>query len=663
MQTNLREIDAMDMDVDSYVQSVIDASVNVVLFSVGGQVANYPTELPFHFKNPYMKGDLVGEAVKKLKENGIRVMARFDFSRLHESIALENPDWLYVGTLGNHVNYNGMVHTCINGDYQQKYGFDILKEAITAYPFDAIFFNMAGYVTGDYSQVNHGICQCENCKKRFREMTGHTLPVRNDMSDPVYRKYEEFKTITHTELNGRINKFIQDLDPNLVLTVYQAADEGIRRSESGTPYTSGDYWNYDATENVKRVLGSFKNMSPFDTYNHLKGMDYRHAATPPDIGRLFLPQQMFNGGALGIYFIGHLENQYDRVFLPYFKDIYKFHQTNEKLFTNLQPETRVALIQGTHQDNRGLMNLLIEEHIIFDLINASSVGGEHAPRPLEDYDAVILSNITNMDDELVSRIDEYVKNGGKLLATGFPGINDGTGESLDRIRLESLGVLPEYEMFTNPRSTYLLVTEDDKAILGLNEFKDFDLIMMNSRFLKARSNGSAKGFLNLVPNTMHGPPEKSYFTNADVTDVAGIFSNTFGSGKSVFIPWQIGAQYQWRGNNAQRALFMAALNNLLEVEQTLITDASPLIEMTHMSNRNGAFEWIGMLNHSGQIGNSFRKQVEIRNTTIRFKPLKPVKEIHLMRVGERLKFKENQGWIEVIVPSIEDFEMLVCLYR
>src|SRR5690554_5434662 len=73
MQTNLREIDAMEMDVDSYVQSVLEASVNVVLFSVGGQVANYPTELPFHYKNPFMEGDLVGEAVKKLKENGIRV--------------------------------------------------------------------------------------------------------------------------------------------------------------------------------------------------------------------------------------------------------------------------------------------------------------------------------------------------------------------------------------------------------------------------------------------------------------------------------------------------------------------------------------------------------------------------------------------------------------
>src|SRR4026209_1451441 len=46
VQTNLREIDAT-MDVNAYVQSMVDASVNVVLINVGGIVANYPTKLPY----------------------------------------------------------------------------------------------------------------------------------------------------------------------------------------------------------------------------------------------------------------------------------------------------------------------------------------------------------------------------------------------------------------------------------------------------------------------------------------------------------------------------------------------------------------------------------------------------------------------------------------
>src|SRR5688500_8616348 len=81
IQTNMAEIDAL-MDVDAYVKSIEDASANVVLLNVGGIVANYPTKLPFHFRNPYLKGDLVGELVKRLHAKGIRVIGRFDFSKI-----------------------------------------------------------------------------------------------------------------------------------------------------------------------------------------------------------------------------------------------------------------------------------------------------------------------------------------------------------------------------------------------------------------------------------------------------------------------------------------------------------------------------------------------------------------------------------------------------
>src|SRR4028119_2048849 len=54
VQTNLREIDA-NMNVDAYVQSMVDASATIVLINVGGIVANYPTKLPYHYRNTFMK--------------------------------------------------------------------------------------------------------------------------------------------------------------------------------------------------------------------------------------------------------------------------------------------------------------------------------------------------------------------------------------------------------------------------------------------------------------------------------------------------------------------------------------------------------------------------------------------------------------------------------
>jgi hypothetical protein len=93
---------------------------------------------------------------------------------------------------------------------------------------------MGGYNTSDYSQVEHGICQCENCRKRFRDSTGLKLPVGADMDDPVYRKYRVFQSATTTELNTRVLNFIKSLDSNLV---FQSREGEIIRSESGTGFT------------------------------------------------------------------------------------------------------------------------------------------------------------------------------------------------------------------------------------------------------------------------------------------------------------------------------------------------------------------------------------------------------------------------------------------
>ena len=661
IQTNLRETDAL-MDVDAYVKSIEAASANVVLLNVGGIVANYPTKLPFHYKNTFMKGDLVGDLLARLHAKGIKVLGRFDMSKMNEQLAAKKPEWLYVGTDGKHVNYNGQVHTCINGGYQQQYTFDILKETIEHYDLDGIFFNMPGYTTSDYSGVYHGICQCGNCKKRFHDSTGMTLPVREDPADPVYRKYNAFRKTTSEQLFTRVGHFIKKQNPKLIISTYTDAGVDMTRSESSSWLTPEYEWNYFSTDHVKRVLGSYKDRAPSNLLQYFLAIGYRHIATSPNISRIWVLENMLNGAPLDVYVIGTLANQEDRRFLPVMNDIYRFHKVHEKLFTNLQPLSKVALIRGSKDEHKGLIRMLTEEHIMFDIIEPAAAGSERSPKNLQEYEALVLGDLTEMNDGLIATIDNYVKAGGKILCTGFTSTKDGIGTPANKIRLASLGVLPAYETFKQAKSTYLKVSGTDKLALGSKGFQDFDLMMMYTDFMKCKTTGNAKGYLRLLPATMFGPPEKSYYTEKELTDAPGIISNEYGKGRSVFIPWAIGAQYHFKGHYAHKSLFMAALQNLLNLEATIVTDASPLVEMTHLSNRKGAFEWIGFINHSGQIGASLLEPVAIHNTTIRFKPLKPVTEVRLLRSGLPVNFKKIDGWIECTVPKIVDFEMLLCLY-
>ena len=118
IQTNLREIDAIDFDVEEYVAHIKDFGANAVLINVGGIVANYPTELEFHYRNPNLKFDMIGRVVERLHQEGIRVVGRFDFSKINEKFAAQKPEWLYRSVEGERVNYNGQVHTGVSGGYQ-----------------------------------------------------------------------------------------------------------------------------------------------------------------------------------------------------------------------------------------------------------------------------------------------------------------------------------------------------------------------------------------------------------------------------------------------------------------------------------------------------------------------------------------------------------------
>lgn len=661
VQTNLREIDAT-MDVNAYVQSMVDAHVNIVLINVGGIVANYPTRLPYQFRNPFMKGDLVGDLIKGLHSKGIKVIGRFDFSKINETLAARKPEWLYVSTDGKNVNYNGQVHTCPNGGYQQEYGKEILKEAIARYPLDGIFFNMIGYTTTDYSGNYYGICQCENCKKKFHDSTGHNLPVKADMNDPVFRQYNAFKKTTADKLFKEIGDKIKSLNPGLMINTYADAGVDMIASESGSELTPEYEWNYSATDNVKRVLGSYKDRSPGNLLIYFQAIGYRHVGTSPNIAKLWLLQNMLNAAPLGFVVVGTLVNYEDRIFIPTLNRLYGFHQKNEKLFTNMQSVNKIALVRGSRDEYEGIIKMLSEEHIMYDIIEPSALGTDRTPRKLHEYEALILGNVNSMDDRLISVIDDYVKNGGKLLATGFTSTNDAMGKNLNSIRLQSLGVETSFETFQKAKSTYLKISESDKAILGQKEFRDFDIMMLYSDFLKCKPGAQATGYMKFLPATRFGPPEKAYFTQENVTDFPGLIRNQFGKGHAVFVPWELGAQYLLKGHYMHRTLFVSTLQNLLHIEKTVVTNASPLIEITHLVNRRGAFEWLGFINHSGQIGASLLEPIPLYNINVRFKPLKPVRELRLMNEGTELKFTRSGEWIECTLPKLNDFEMLLCIY-
>ena len=160
IQTNLRQIDMQDMDAEAYVAELKKFDATITMINTSGILASYPTKLKYHPQSPYLQADSVKKMIDVCHREGIRVIARTDFSKIRREVYEQHPEWAYRTPEGDIVDYNGDVHACINGGFQREYMLEILRETLTELPVDGIYFNMAGYQTRDYSGVYHGICHC-----------------------------------------------------------------------------------------------------------------------------------------------------------------------------------------------------------------------------------------------------------------------------------------------------------------------------------------------------------------------------------------------------------------------------------------------------------------------------------------------------------------------
>jgi hypothetical protein len=660
IQTNLREIDAA-LDIDTYIRSLKEFSADAVLFNVGGIVANYPTDLAYHYRNPYLQDDLVGKVLERVHREGIRFLARFDFSKINQIFAEQHPEWLYNSVKGEQVNYNGQVHTCINGDYQQIYALKILDEALERYPVNGVFFNMIGYVTSDYDHVYHGICQCKNCQRRFEKMYGLPLPLVEDAKDPIFVKYEAFKRVTSRELFHRIRDLVKSKNPNIAVCTYTHEGIDIYRNESNSGIKRPQpEWIYSASENVKLALGSWKDMGIANAAVHFIDFPFRHAAVSPFLTYRRLAQNLASGGGMDYYVIGHLDNQDDRACFTGVKKLFAFHQENEEHYTGLTSIADVAIIfpsqnfsYGSIEEFRGIFKMLSEAHVLFDVLH-DSVLDTAALERLNAYQAIILPDMRLMSDQAKNIIDKYVRNGGKILATGFTAAYSSKGRLLRTVDLKCAGINHVQDFISYAQGMYLRIRPEDKQTLG--GFEDVDIVHLNGDLLACELEQTATPYLGYIPAQMFGPPEKCYYT--EETNIPGMITNRYGQGIYIFIPWQIGAQYYQFSTHAQPLLLQAALGDLMNLRTRLNTDAPALVEI--QIHRQEATEnlIINLVNLSGQSGAATLTPIEIRDIDIRIHCPRTPNHVRCLWSQHDLDFTHMDGTLQFTVPQLSLLESI-----
>ena len=556
-----------------------------------------------------------------------------------------------VSPAGKVIDYNGDIAACLNGRYQQEYAFKIIEECLTKLAFDGIFFNMGGYQTRDYSGNYYGPCQCENCRRGFQDMFGLSLPTTEDMNDPHFRKYVQFKQATLRAHHEKSYTFIHSHWPQMLIANHREAGEGFIRQESNTAIDRPlPHWQYNASDNTKWAVSSYPKMVSSNTTVDFIDFPYRHVAVSPHQQKLRLIQALANGGDLDYYLIGRLDNHEDRSGYAGIKEIFHYHAAHGEDYTKRTSQAQVALIrsaQGNVGEFRGWFRVLVEHHFLFDTPMEEAV----LDLPWDNYRAIILPDLQGISDELAARLDSFVAAGGCVIATGRSGFRDEHFDPRAKPALACLGIDQVLVERDDMSSSYLKYENKDQ----FPRMAESDLLYLDGPYVYADYADGTELRLKLVPPHWFGPPERCYYTQ--VTDHPGFVVHAHGAGKAIYLPWLPGALFHRHGypNTSE---FLADLLEHVAAIAPVGGNLSPMVEVTHFSANAGGFDLVHLVNTSGHFGVSFFAPVPMADLAVTVAYPSQPGSVRSLVTGQAHDFTWSDGQLTIQVPRLDDFEAL-----
>ena len=664
IQMNLREIDMLDIDKEQIINDLKSFDATVFMINTGGIIASYPTKLPFHHQSEYLKGDSLRSIIDACQKEGIRVIARMDFSKIREDIFNDHPEWAFRTEDGEVINYNGNITTCLNGGYQQNAIFDILNEVIDKLHVDGFYFNMPGMRVFDYHQRYYGFCHCDSCKRKFKDMYDEDIPyipnidfpvdihdpkLKNNKtlrSDPKILKYMHFQQTMETRLVDKLRSFIHEKDPDVAVM-----DVDYIRSESNIDFEGSlPRFPYSASSNTRFNLGTDQSIVSSNTSVDFFGFPYRHISVTPSLQKLRLWENIINFGGLDYYLIGRVDNHKDRSAFKSIRNVFNFHKKHADTYRNLKSTAKTLVIHsGMHRaasdEEKGWISALTHTHI--PMAEASS--DVLIERTIDHYDHIITSG--RLRPKQISSLKQYVSNGGTLILSGALS----PSEEID----ELIGIKKREKRYTDMRSSMFILSEDDK--LTFKSLADTDVVLFGRTYEKNQYENHAKTWMNLTLPQRFGPPEMCYGAGED-DHYPGVIMNRHNKGRVIYIPSSLGALYHQAGLDNTYRFLKDILTNVAGMN-SLAKNLTEMAEVTLGVNHDKHIMVAQILNLSGFTGTKVFKPLPITAAKLNIPITSEITGVSRLTDGKACSFKHQEGIATINVGPVNEYEGIVIKHK
>lgn len=662
LQTNLRQIDA-DMDVSAVLDAIQGLGATAWLISVGGILANYATDLPFQATNPFLaqrpSGNLIADALDAAHARGVRLLARMDFSKVSAGIAAAHPDWLYVSPGGEpQTHTEGLVSVCPSGEYYQERIFDILDEVTGRYAVDGFFVNWAGFNEQDYYKVYHGVCHCDSCKRRWREVhggdgDGDGLELPNGPEDgEAYLEWQRFSGDIIDDWTARVRAFVAERLPDAGLILGESAD--IRFHEANNA-VDRELWAHATSETVSSLVSYRPDVPVLVNSVSFVDMPYRMGSEEPAHFAQYLLQTISRGGNPSTYIMG-IPGKIPYLGLNVSSDITSFHEKWKGVYDGMIPVAKTGLVlpdEGQMNDTlydealsefRGLYSAMQELHVPFDVVSQEHLAEISESDGLERYEVLVLPHLGELGLEDVSALDQWTAAGGHLIATGTSGVSD------DGVtQLKALPTKRQRDKITEREklwSTYFAPPQNRTQ----DNYYTGPIVPIYGTYSVFEWKDDTESRYESLDFAPFAPPEYAYGNLQDETE-RGCGIGSFEKGKGVVIPFTIGRGYRELGLKVFRDFYEKILREEGGSKEKLEFDVAEQVEVT--VNSNGVRTVVHLINMSGLRKQNFGSHLPIPAGSIRVSGGNVT--AHALLSDRMLEVEDG----EIKLPGLDLFEVVV----
>ncbi len=381
----------------------------------------------------------LAKVVRHAHQRGMKVIDHFDVSVVpHQGTGYEV--WL------NHLDWalrdvrNGQVSRgyCINNPHFQSYFFGFLQEWVDKTGVDGLMLDEVAF-------HNRTLCGCTHCRAKFHRDTGLTLPLNeNDphllnQESPLWKQWLVWRNQSVGDFFVDVEKQMRAKRSDFVLMYYSApigfGTSIFTRRTGGTITDAARGCNYLGTESISRNVhatwrSNFANRAIFQSLRQAFDTPIFNLVYPagdPTIAYAgWIMNHMFaqptwsirENNALSAAAARQLgwKHPFDYYHAKQVADIAVVLSQSSRDFSASSQECQTELL--------GLCQQLGDHHLPYEVILDIAL----TPERLAPYRLVILPHTTSLSDQELATLKTYVKEGGTVLATGLPGIENHLGE-------------------------------------------------------------------------------------------------------------------------------------------------------------------------------------------------------------------------------------------